>query len=94
MASSTGNEGTSYSPTISSNSRTEEQEELLPWPDQVSMQKFKLYKTQSVLFLLCIFFAISLIYIHKFIAELGCFGSLISRLHLTLTPFCFCSFWN
>jgi hypothetical protein len=56
MASSTGNEGTSYSPTISSNSRTDEQEELLPWPDQVSMQKFKLYKTQSVLFLLCIFF--------------------------------------
>ncbi|KAL9376592.1 hypothetical protein Peur_030712 [Populus x canadensis] len=47
MASSTGNEGTSCSPTISSNSRTDEQEELLPWPDQVSMQKFKLYKTQS-----------------------------------------------
>lgn len=65
MASSTGNEGTSYSPTISSNSRTDEQEELLPWPDQVSMQKFKLYKTQSVLFLLCIFFFCDLFNLHS-----------------------------
>ncbi|KAJ6759607.1 POLYPHOSPHOINOSITIDE PHOSPHATASE [Salix koriyanagi] len=48
MASSTtGNEGPSHSPRISSNSRIDEQEELLPWPDQVSMQKFRLYKTQS-----------------------------------------------
>ncbi|KAJ6731297.1 hypothetical protein OIU79_002601 [Salix purpurea] len=52
MASSTtGNEGPSHSPRISSNSRIDEQEELLPWPDQVSMQKFRLYKTQSVIFL-------------------------------------------
>ncbi|KAJ6330931.1 hypothetical protein OIU76_009512 [Salix suchowensis] len=45
MASSTENEGLSYSPRI----RTENDEEdlLLPPPDQVSMQKFRLYKTQS-----------------------------------------------
>ncbi|KAH8505530.1 hypothetical protein H0E87_012672 [Populus deltoides] len=50
MASSTENEGPSYSPRISKTAideEEEEEEELLPPPDQVSMQKFRLYKTQS-----------------------------------------------
>uniref|UniRef100_A0A6M2F457 SAC domain-containing protein n=1 Tax=Populus davidiana TaxID=266767 RepID=A0A6M2F457_9ROSI len=51
MASSTENEGPSYSPRISKTAiddeEAAEEEELLPPPDQVSMQKFRLYKTQS-----------------------------------------------
>uniref|UniRef100_A0A6N2LM95 SAC domain-containing protein n=1 Tax=Salix viminalis TaxID=40686 RepID=A0A6N2LM95_SALVM len=45
MASSTENEGLSYSPRI--RTANDEEDLLLPPPDQVSMQKFRLYKTQS-----------------------------------------------
>jgi hypothetical protein len=77
MASSTENEGPSYSPRISKTAideEEEEEEELLPPPDQVSMQKFRLYKTQSVV---AFFFSLSCLIWFPFLD----FGSVASRLH-------------
>jgi len=77
MASSTENEGPSYSPRISKTAiddEEEEEEELLPPPDQVSMQKFRLYKTQSVG---ALFFSLNCLIWFPFLD----FGSVASRLH-------------